>query len=364
MKRLKTTRRRFLLSLFMGFALGAIPCVNPARVEIGNLKPLSRFTFTEYHMGVDAQITVYAKDQKTAEEACAAGFEKMASLDTIMSDYRKNSELSKLCSKSGGPAVQVSQDLFDVLVCAKQISSQSEGLFDVTVGPLVKLWRAARKTGVLPKQSDINAAKRLVGWRHIHLDPKTRSVRLDFPGMKLDLGAIGKGYADGEVLKVLKRYGIDRALVQMGGDILVTNPPPGRPGWIIEVPNSVSPKTHVLTLSKRAISTSGDTEQFVVIGGKKYSHVVNPQTGMAITQGVQATIVVPIGTESDGLSTALTLLSPRGRRRLLSHYPQAKAFVRVVPFGTGPTLRALGASKHPPDSSTISRKPGGSNSNH
>jgi thiamine biosynthesis lipoprotein len=311
-------------------ALGAVPSFAAQK------ESLSRFTFTEYHMGVDARITVYAKDRTTAETACVAGFEKMAALDTIMSDYRKNSELMRLCAKAGGPPVTVSRDLFDVLVCAKQISSQSDGLFDVTIGPLIKLWRAARKTKVLPTPNQLREARKLVGWRHVHLDPRTRSVRLDLSGTKLDLGAIGKGYADGEVQKVLKSFGVDRALVEMGGDIVVTGPPPDRTGWTIEVPNSVNPKSRFLTLANSAISTSGDTFQFVVIGGKKYSHVVNPHTGMALTKGVQATVVAPIGTETDGLSTALTLLSPRGRKRLLSHYPHARAFVRSLPFRDKP----------------------------
>jgi thiamine biosynthesis lipoprotein len=291
-------------------------------------------------MGVDARIVVYAKDQAAAEDACAAGFEKMAALDTIMSDYRKNSELTLLCNGAGGPATPVSPDLFRILQKSIAVSGRSEGLFDVTVGPLVRLWRQARKTAILPKRSEIQAARRLVGWRHIHLDPPTRSVRLDLPGMKLDLGAIGKGYADDEVQKALKAHGIDRALVEMGGDIVVTGPPPGKAGWTIQVPNSVNPKTGIVTISNSAISTSGDTEQFVVIGGVKYSHVVNPHTGMALTQGVQATIIAPNGTESDALSTALTLLDKPGRARLLSHYPGTRVFIRVEKYRSkvsGPT---------------------------
>jgi thiamine biosynthesis lipoprotein len=277
-------------------------------------------------MGVDTRIVVYAKDKKTAEDACAAAFERISVLDTAMSDYMKSSELTRLSDGAGGPAVKVSEDLFRVLKMSQEVSSLSDGYFDVTVGPLVQLWRKARKTVVLPVAAEIERARGLVGWQMVKLDDMARTVQLVKPGMRLDLGAIGKGFADDEAQIVLKKYGIKSALVEMGGDIVVSDSPPGKPGWVIQVSDGKT-ETKKMTLSNCAISTSGDAEQFVIIGGVRYSHVVDPHTGYALTKGVQATITAKTGLIADPVSTALTLLDEAGRKRLLRHYPGTKVYL-------------------------------------
>lgn len=296
---------------------------------------LTRFTYTEYHMGVDARLVVYAPDHVAAENACSAAFARIAALDTIMSDYRRDSELTRLSARAGGPPARVSPDLFRVLRRAQEVSRHSGGAFDVTVGPLVALWRRARKSGVLPNPAEIERARSLVGWQKLRLDERARTVRLAVPGMKLDLGGIAKGYADDEAQRVLQEHGITRALVEMGGDIVVSGPPPGAAGWTIRVPNAGDNRGPAdLHFAHRAISTSGDTEQFVLIGGRRYSHVVDPRTGQALTNRVQVTLIAPDGLTSDPLSTALTLLDEERRHRLLRAYPGTKAYVRVLPAGT------------------------------
>jgi FAD:protein FMN transferase len=295
---------------------------------------LARFSYTEYHMGVDARLVVYARDAATAKKACAAAFERIAALDTIMSDYRKDSELMRLCDRAGGPPVRVSADLFAVLRRAQEVSKRSNGGFDVTVGPLVQLWRKARKTALLPAPAEIERARKLVGYRKMVLNPRTRTIKLVVPGMRLDLGGIAKGYADDEAQKVLKGFGITCALVEMGGDIVVSNPPPGTKGWTIRVPNAASDKGPAdIKLSNCAISSSGDTEQFAVIGGVRYSHVVDPRTGLALKSRVQATVIARNGLTSDPLSTALTVLSPADRSRLLRAYRGARSYVRSLAGG-------------------------------
>lgn len=288
---------------------------------------LTRFTYSEYHMGVDARLVVYAKDKKSAEDACADAFERIAALDTVMSDYMKNSELTHLSDRAGGPPVKVSKDLFRVLKMSQEVSQLSGGSFDITVGPLVQLWRKARKTAVLPLPSEIESAKDLVGWQKLILAQKAQTAQLTKAGMRLDLGAIGKGFADDEAQIVLKRHGIRSALVEMGGDIVVSAPPPGKAGWVVQLTDGKS-----LVLKDCAISTSGDSEQFVVIGGKRYSHVVDPHTGYALTKGVQATVTAKTGLIADPVSTALTLLDAAGRTRLLRHYHGTKA-IMIGPGG-------------------------------
>jgi thiamine biosynthesis lipoprotein len=307
---------------------------------------LGRFTFTEYHMGVDTRLVVYAPTKEKAETACAAAFEKIAQLDTMMSDYQIHSELMLLCDQPGWGAgakpVKVSPELFRTLQESVKISRLTNGLFDVTVGPLVRLWRKAKKTGILPTEKESLQAKAKVGWKKLRLDEKAGTASLAEAGMKLDLGAIGKGYADDAAQQVLKANGITRALVDMGGDIVVSDPPPGEIGWTIDVPNAM-PKggshgerkdldEHIpkMQISNCAISTSGDTEEFVIIGGRRYSHVINPHTGWALTHRVQATVIGPKGLLTDPISTAMTLVGPKARKRLEAAYPGMKVFVKVL----------------------------------
>jgi FAD:protein FMN transferase len=295
-----------------------------------------RFTYTQYHMGVDARLVVYAPDQATAEDACAAAFARIAALDSIMSDYRRDSELTRLCARAGRPPVRVSPDLFIVLRRAQEVARKSGGAFDVTAGPLILLWRKARKSGVLPSPAEIERARRRVGWKKLRLDEGARTARLTERGMKLDLGGIAKGYAADGAQRVLKARGITRALVELGGDIVVSGPPPGTDGWTIRVPNAGDDRGPAdLRFARRAVSTSGDTEQFAVIGGRRYSHVVDPRTGQALTNRVQVTLTAPDGLTSDPLSTALSILGEKGRAALLHAYPGTTAYVRVLPAGSG-----------------------------
>ena len=163
----------------------------------------------------------------------------------------------------------------------------SDGAFDVTVGPYVRLWRFARKRKVLPTPAEIATARAAVGWQKLRLDPRARTVTLLVPNMRLDLGSIGKGYAADQALQILKGRGIDRALVAASGDIAVGNPPPGQRGWKVGIArlwwrHQRAPLAPLL-LHNAGISTSGDTEQFIEINGVHYSHIVNPATGLGLT---------------------------------------------------------------------------------
>src|SRR5262245_21826248 len=164
---------------------------------------LERHSFQEPHMGTLFRIIMYAKDEATARKAAKEAFARVAQLNAIMSDYQSTSELMRLCAKAGGEAVKVSDELFLVLSRAQKVSHESDGAFDVTVGPIVRRWRTARKTRRMPDPAKLAAARELVGYRHVELDEKAKTVKLNKPGMQLDLGGIGKGYAADEMLKVL-----------------------------------------------------------------------------------------------------------------------------------------------------------------
>jgi len=280
-----------------------------------------RRQYAELHMGVAARIVLYAPDDATARRAARAAYARMAELEDVMSDYRPESEVRRLAARAGA-AIPVSGDLFVVLARAVDLWRRSDGAFDATVGPFVELWRAARRTGRLPPRAGLDAAARRVGSDKVHLDSVARTVRLDAPGMRIDLGGIAKGYILDRALDALRAQGVTRALLEAGGDIVLGDAPPGRRGWRIALPEGDT------ILANHAVSTSGDTEQFVIIGGVRYSHVIDPRTGMGLTSRREATVVAPDGVTADGLATALTVLDDERGARLLHSFPQAAARLR------------------------------------
>ena len=283
-------------------------------------------------MGVEVRLTVYAPSKMAAERACAAAFRRIAALEDITSDYRPTSELMRLCAKAGGPPVPVSRDLFFVLRRAQALSRRTGGAFDATVGPLIGLWRQARRSKQLPPPDALAEARKRVGWEKVRLDPKRRTVRLLAPGMRLDLGGIAKGYVGDEAIRTLRAHGVSRALFWAGGDVVAGTPPPGAKGWRIEVANTgrgwVGSVPASLLLANRALSSSGDSEQFVEIGGRRYSHIVDPRTGLGLTDRIAVTVLAPNGITSDGLSTALSVMGMERGRALARSIPGVTAWFR------------------------------------
>src|SRR6185295_6849343 len=279
---------------------------------------LARFEFSETHMGTRFRIVVYAATAQAAQLASTAAFERISRLDATMSDYRETSELMLLCKEEAGKQVRLSEDLFRVLAKSQELAERSKGAFDVTVGPLVRLWRRARRTGELPDRQKIADALESTGYTRLHLDPKERSAMLEKSGMFLDLGGIAKGYAADEALAVLNRHGVTRALVAAGGDIAVGEAPPGTEGWTIAIAQLESvntPPSRLLVLRDAAVSTSGDANQNVEIGGVRYSHIVDPRTGLALMGRSSVTVVAADCTTSDSLATAASVLGPQEGRK-------------------------------------------------
>ncbi len=303
---------------------------------------LTRYTFTEPHMGTTFRIVLYAPDEATAQKAAKAAFARVAELNAIMSDYRPDSELMKLCEKAGGPPVEVSVDLFEVLKKAEEFARLTDGAFDVSISPVVRLWRKARRTREMPKAEEIKKALALVDYRKIKLDAKGRTVQLLLMGMLLDLGGIAKGYAADAALAVLRQHGITRALVAAGGDIAVGDPPPDKPGWKVGIAPLKNPQTEpelYLTLKNAGVSTAGDSEQFVEIAGKRYSHIIDPKTGLGLVGRRSVTVVAPNATISDGLDTGLCVLGvERGLKIVEAREDVAALFVFETDKGVETTL--------------------------
>jgi len=282
-------------------------------------------------MGLPFRIVLFAHDRATADAAAHAAFARIKQLNDVLSDYEDSSELSRLSQSSGkGEAIPVSQDLWLVLEQSRKYSSLSDGAFDITVGPLVQLWKRARRQRELPDPAILREALQAVGFRKIELDSRRKSALLRVPRMRLDAGGIAKGYAIDEALKVLKRHGVSRALVTGGGDMAAGAPPPGQAGWRIEVaPLDVTnaPPARFVSLKNAALATSGDLFQHVEIDGRRYSHVIDPRTGMALTDHNLVTVIARSCITADALSKVVGVLGPKAGLRIVSGLEGVEAHV-------------------------------------
>jgi thiamine biosynthesis lipoprotein len=280
--------------------------------------PGGRFEFVSRQMGTLFRIVLYAPDADAAAAAARAAFARVTELNRVMSDYDSQSELRRLERPPAGTAVAVSAELFDLLERSQQLAAQSHGAFDVTLGPLVRLWREARKNRRLPTDAARAAASRASGFAKLRLQPESRTVTRLAPGMQFDLGGIAKGYAADEALAVLARRGLVHAMVAASGDLALGAAPPGTAGWKIELAPFGEPASEptIVVAEHVGISTSGDAEQFVEIDGVRYSHIVDPATGLGLTARVAVTVIARNATRSDSLATACSVLAGSGQSNL------------------------------------------------
>jgi len=295
-----------LISLALGFSLILIPCELSARGP-----QLKRYEFSLPRMGTIFRIELYSPDDATAAKAAEAAFARAEELEQIMSDYREDSELMRLAREGASAPFPASDDLYNVLAKSIRISELSRGAFDVSVGPLVELWRKARRTGRLPNASELARAKVLVDYRNIELDAARHTVFLKRAGMKLDLGAIGKGYAADQMLALLQSRGLRQAMVVAGGEVALGAAPSDQAGWrvAIDTPDTGTGKRPcVLMLHDSAVSTSGNSRQFVEVNGKRYSHIIDPSTGLGLEGAASTTVIARDSTTADALATALSIM--------------------------------------------------------
>lgn len=249
-------------------------------------------------MGTLVSITLYADSPDQAQQAFTAGFARIAQLNRILSDYDPQSELSRACE----PDTRFSPDLLRVLNYAQQLSIDTNGAFDITVGPISRLWRKARREKELPSRAQISEAVERSGFRKLKV--REWRVTCTVPGMQLDAGGIAKGYAGDEALAAIQRTGVRSALIAISGDIVIGDPPPGKAGWAVKVLGQVK------TLANAGVSTSGDEFQFIELGGIRYSHIVDPRTGMALRNSHTVAVIAKTGIDSDSIATAMCVAGP------------------------------------------------------
>ncbi len=280
-------------------------------------------------MGCTYTVALYGEDRYRMERAAEAAFDEARRLDDLLSNYRPESEWSRVNRYAAERPVKVSEELFRLLEACRDYNRASEGAFDIAVGPLMKLWGFYRGSGRMPHKAEILAALRRVGWRHVQLDAGQRTVRFTRPGVELDPGGIGKGYAVDHMIEVLKQHGITSALVTAGGSsIYGLGAPPSEPrGWRTEIRDPRRPSRTLVPvyLKNHSLSTSGNYEKFFRAEGRIWSHIMDPRTGYPAPGMLSVSVVSSRTLDSEAWTKPIFI---NGRRWAAEHIPQGyRAFL-------------------------------------
>ena len=263
-----------------------------------------KFTYERSLMGTRFAVTCYGSNEEQTKVATDAAYAAAEEINQVASDYIADSELLSLTKHPAGEAVSVSPLLFNLIFQAYTFAEKTEGHFDPTLGPLTKLWRESRRRKSLPEPSILTTARTAIGWQNLILDPEKSTILFSKSQMRLDLGGIAKGQAADAMLGVMISHHLPCSCITAGGDVRLGDPPPGSDGWKIGVKSTTEKESEFLTLANCAVSTSGDLHQFVEINGKRYSHIIDPATGLGMTHSIAVTIIAPTATMSDAIATA------------------------------------------------------------
>ncbi|GAC1421057.1 MAG: FAD:protein FMN transferase [Flavisolibacter sp.] len=292
-----------------------------------------KYSFQQPKMGSPFNIIIYSTDSVSAEKAALQTFRLIDTLNEIYSDYLPTSELNRLCARSGsGEWIKVSEPLFTILKTACSASKISSGSFDITISPAIRLWRAARKQKKLPNPDSLAAAMKKVSYKFIEISFVNKSVRLKKAGMQLDLGGIAKGETAQRALIRLRTLGFPFSLIDAGGDLVAGDTPPSVEGWKVSInlPESEELMEQQLLLRNTAVATSGDLYQYLDVNGVRYSHIVDPATGWAITNSRNVTVISKDGTNADWLTKACSILPVKKAMRLVSQFPATELQIAVL----------------------------------
>ena len=254
-------------------------------------------------MGSTYSMALYGTDQTSLRVAAEEAAEDVRRLDRLLSNYLPTSDLSEINRDAARKPVRVDPELFDLLQKCVEYSRASDGAFDISVGPLMKVWGFYKGSGRLPHRAEIRGALSKTGYAHLKLDPQNRTMQFDREGVELDLGGIGKGYAVDRMIDVIRKNGIDSALVSASGSsIYALGTPPGEPnGWKVSIKN---PKNRSVTiedvfLKNESMSTSGNYEKFFFAEGRMWSHIMDPRTGYPAQGVLSVSVIAPRTLDSE-----------------------------------------------------------------
>jgi thiamine biosynthesis lipoprotein len=330
-------RKRVWLSIVVGLCLIAAvlffaesPTNRPVEVDGG---------YREV-MGTFARIVAVANNAQQARKCIEAGFDELRRIDAAMSAYKKDSELSKVNREAFGGPIKVSDELFGLLQKSVEFSRLSSGAFDITVGPLVELWRKAGEANVMPDEDKLAEARTRVGYAKLILQANEQSVRFAVDGMRLDLGGVAKGYAVDKVVELMQQNGAVAGMVDSGGNIRCFGKPAGKDAWLIGLqdPNIVDRQPLMtLRLADCAVATSGDYRRFVTIAGKKVSHIIDTNTAMGVNKLSSDTVIAKTALEADAFSTAINVLGTEKGLALIESLPD----IECILITAGPEYRVI-----------------------
>lgn len=299
---------------------------------------LLRVELSDEAMGSTFTVVLYGSDQKQLEAAADAAFDEVHRLDRLLSNYQPASEWSEVNRTAGIRPVKLSAELFQLLSDCMTYSRQSDGAFDITVGPLMKVWGFYKGEGSLPRAADVTDALTRVGHRHVRLDAAARTIHFDRPGVELDPGGIGKGYAVDRMVDVLKRSGVHIALVSASGSsIYGMGAPPTEPaGWRITIraPDDPHKTAAEVVLKDMSLSTSGSYEKFFWVEGRTYAHIIDPRTGYPARGTASVSVMAPRTIDSEAWAKPFFI---NGRAWTAAHKP---ASVRVFVCDDARTQKA------------------------
>ncbi|MGH9342772.1 MAG: FAD:protein FMN transferase [Terriglobia bacterium] len=315
--------------------------------------PSGQFVYKkQYSMGTVYEIVAYSPSMNRASQAIDAAFMAIAALDHMMSNYDAQSDLSRLNREAHFHAVRVPPDLFQVIQDSLVYSRASDGKYDVTVAPLVDVWKSAMRGGEPPSAARINRLRGCVGYRKVQLIPTDR-IEFHSPCLRIDLGSIAKGYAVDRAVKILRSQNIQSALINAGGSTLYgMGAPPGRAGWSIRLRDPSGRVEPEVILRDDSVSTS-EQEEESLIDADEFGHIIEPITGQPVRSDFAVSVVAKTGTATDGLSTTLFLMGPNNGAQLVRKLPDVAA-IWVSPTGqtkvasTGPKILLHQSQKENP----------------
>ncbi len=289
---------------------------------------------TRMIMGTFAEVSVYSDDEKNAGKAIEASLDEMERMDRIMSNYKDDSELSQVNKHAAKAPVPCGRELLEVIEHSQHYSELSDGAFDITVSPIIATWGFFTGKGHIPSNKELAKLLPAVSYRNIVINrdnnpEKSGNVLFKNPKTQIDLGAIGKGYAVDKALEIVRKHAVNNACINLGGNIYALGAPTGKNAWKVGVqnPRDKSKILGYLELKDESTATSGDYERFFEIKGKRYSHIIDPRTGMPVKDIVAVTIVAPTGTEVDALSTSVFVLGLEKGMNLVKNIPGADALI-------------------------------------
>jgi thiamine biosynthesis lipoprotein len=331
------------------------PALLAVALIVGRSSAESLFTRVHPAMGTDFTLYIYAADSTAADREAERVFGIVDQLDALLSNYQPQSELSRINNEAASHAVTTDPETFRFLKESLGWSARSDGAFDITVGKLMKAWGFFRSTGHVPSDAELAKVRAVTGWKRVVLDAGARMVRFATPGVELDPGGIGKGFAVDAAVDALRADGVKAALLSAGSSTIYgLGAPPDAQGWKVRVPdpNHKGGAISTVMLRDTSLSTANCSEKHFVVGGHQYCHIMDPRTLRPVEGRVQATVIAPSATDSDALSNVMFVLDGAGRRRVMVSLPQVDGALVVLTGGSvekyrwGPAVQADAPAAH------------------